>query len=111
MTDPKPKNPSGPKAATQSESERERIDRAAQALRELLDSHQASGDAQCLDFCPICRAADVLRSTSTPELREQWQVVQREALLTLKAVVDRQVERMDGESAAPSRNVEDIPID
>jgi len=111
MTDPNLNNPAGPGAATQSESERERVDRATAALRELLESHRASGDAQCLDFCPICRAADVLRATSTPELREQWQVVQREALLTLKAVVDRQVERLDPEPAEPASRVQDIPID
>ncbi|MDQ3571877.1 MAG: hypothetical protein M3383_03330 [Actinomycetota bacterium] len=111
MTDPNANNPNGPGAATQSESERERVDRATAALRELLASHQTSADAKCLDFCPICRAADVLRATSTPELREQWQVVQREALLTLKTVVDRQVERLDHEPADSGAAVEDIPID
>lgn len=111
MTDPNPKNPGGPQAATPNESERERVERATAALRDLLDSHQAAGDAQCLDFCPICRAADVLRATSTPELREQWQVVQREALLTMKAVIDRQVERLDSEPQTTEPRVRDIPIE
>ena len=54
-----------------------------------------SSERECVELCPICRAADVLRATASPELRGQWQDVQREALLTMKAVIDRDVERMD----------------
>jgi hypothetical protein len=31
---------------------------------------------------------DVMRESTTPEVREQWQAVQREALLTLGAIVE-----------------------
>ena len=85
------------------------------ALRELLDAHVKGatgedGELRCVALCPICRAADVLRSTASDELREQWQAVQREALLTMKALIDHYVERLDDESAESGPRVEDIPI-
>ena len=80
------------------------------ALRDLLEAHGRDGDAQCLALCPICRAADVLRATAPDELRDQWQVVQREALLTMKALVDHAVERLDEEPAERGPRVQDIPI-
>lgn len=80
------------------------------ALRELLDAHDAGGELRCVALCPICRAADVLRSTAPEELREQWQAVQREALLTMKALIDHYVERLDAEPAERGPRVEDIPI-
>ena len=67
---------------------------------------------QCVDLCPICRGADVLRATATPEMREQWASVQREALVTMRALIDHYLERLDqaeAESAGP--RVEEIPID
>ncbi len=50
---------------------------------------------KCVDLCPICRGAEVLRATSSPELRGQWQSVQREALVTLRAMIDHYLERLD----------------
>jgi hypothetical protein len=63
-----------------------------------------------VEWCPICRAADVLRATAPPEVRDQWQAVQREALLTTRALIDNYLERLDGESARGPR-VQDIPIE
>jgi hypothetical protein len=82
---------------------------ASDPLRGHESLHEAlglgEGQAQCLDLCPICRAADVLRASATPEMREQWQSVQREALVTLK-------ERLDEEPAGePESRIEEIPID
>ena len=79
-------------------------------LGEILGRHSTQRD--CVELCPICRAADVLRATAADDLRDSWQDVQREALLTMKAVIDRQVERL--EEAEPEESgprVEDIPID
>ena len=64
---------------------------------------------ECVEWCPICRAADVLRATAPPELRDQWQAVQREALLTTRALIDSYLERLDGEQRGP--RVQDIPIE
>ena len=62
-----------------------------------------------MEWCPICRAADVLRATARPELRDQWQTVQREALLTTRALIDGYLDRLDGEERGP--RVQDIPIE
>jgi hypothetical protein len=59
--------------------------------------------AECVEWCPICRAADVLRATTTPEVREQWEGIQREALLTLRAIVDHYTERVSESPPGPRR--------
>ena len=82
----------------------------SEALRELLDAHTGDGDLRCVALCPICRTADLLRSSAPDELREQWHAVQREALLTMKALIDHYVERLDAEPAERGPRVEDIPI-
>lgn len=84
-------------------------DQTAPDLADLLEQHSA--DLRCVELCPICRAADVLRATAPDELRGGWHEVQREALLTMKAVIDRYVERLDTEPASRPARVEDIPID
>jgi hypothetical protein len=66
---------------------------------------------QCVELCPICRGAEVLRATSAPEIRGQWQSVQREALVTMRAMIDHYLERIDEFEAAAGPEVEDIPID
>jgi hypothetical protein len=83
---------------------------AGDALRDLLESH-GDGSLRCVELCPICRAADVLRATAPDDLKDQWQVVQREALLTMKAAIDRYVERLDLEPEERGPKVQDIPID
>jgi hypothetical protein len=67
---------------------------------------------QCVELCPICRGADVLRATSTPELRGQWQNVQREALLTMRTMIDHYLQRLDEADAdGTGPRVEEIPIE
>ena len=83
---------------------------AADALRDLLESH-GDGSLRCVELCPICRAADVLRATAPDDVKEQWQAVQREALLTMKAAIDRYVERLEEEAPEPGPRVQDIPIE
>ena len=70
------------------------------------------GDAEpeCVPWCPICRSADVVRATTSPELREQFNQIQREALVTVRALLDHYLERLD-EQPRRSRPVEDIPIE
>jgi hypothetical protein len=72
----------------------------------------ASQPHECLDWCPICRTADVLRASAPPELRDQVQGLQRDALVTLRALLDAYIER-SGEGSRERRDpgVEDIPID
>ena len=68
-------------------------------------------ELECLEFCPICRGAEVLRQTATPELRGQWQTVQREALLTMRTMIDHYLERLADADPGDGPRVEEIPID
>jgi hypothetical protein len=64
-----------------------------------------------VELCPICRGAEVLRATPTPELRGQWQSVQREALLTMRTMIDHYLERLDEYESSSAPRVEGIPIE
>ena len=66
---------------------------------------------QCVELCPICRGAEVLRATASPEVRGNWQSLQREALLTMRTMIDHYLERLDGHDAEPAPRIEEIPID
>lgn len=89
-------------------------EQAWRALRDGLGAAAAAGDhggeLRCVELCPICRAADILRATGPPELRGQINEFQREALLTLRALLDHYIERVDAEPGGGVA-VEDIPID
>lgn len=86
---------------------------AWRALRDGLGAASATasqgGELQCVELCPICRAADILRASGPPELRGQLSEFQREALLTMRALLDHYIERLEPEPH-PSERVEDIPI-
>jgi len=73
--------------------------------------HLAEGETQCVDWCPICRAADLLRANATPELREQWESMQREALQTIRALIDHYLDRLDRDQPDRGPRVQDIPIE
>jgi len=68
-----------------------------------------AGDHECLEWCPICRGAEVLRAGAPSELRDQWQTVQRDALVGLRGLIDAYLQHI-GEAERPERDVEDIPI-
>jgi hypothetical protein len=71
-----------------------------------------AGDShECLEWCPICRTADVLRASAPPELREQLSGLQRDALVTLRALLDAYIERVEDGPARRGSPVEDIPIE
>jgi hypothetical protein len=65
---------------------------------------------QCLDFCPICRTADVLRATMPEEFRDHLHNLQREGLLAMRALIDSYIQHMERERAR-SVPIEDIPIE
>lgn len=66
-------------------------------------------DYQCVDLCPICRSADVMRTTLPPEFHEHWQALQREAALALRAALDHYISHFETERK-DDPPVEDIPI-
>lgn len=105
--------PRGGGDGPEAEEEAAHAAHAWRALREGLDAAAAGGhggELRCVELCPICRAADLLRATGPPELRGQINDFQRETLLTLRALLDHYLERLDAPAPAGSR-VEDIPIE
>jgi hypothetical protein len=61
------------------------------------------------DFSPVFALLDALRRLIPPELQEQFMALQREVLLTLRALIDWYLERLDDRTRPVA--VEDIPID
>ena len=64
---------------------------------------------ECLEWCPVCRTAEVVRASLPPELRTQLEGVQRDALVAVRAMLDHYIDRLDTGGRESSR-VEDIPI-
>jgi hypothetical protein len=77
-------------------------------LRE--DEKRGGMEFQCLEFCPICRTADVLRATMPDEFRDHVHNLQREGLLAMRTLLDHYIQHLERQraSAAP---IEDIPIE
>ena len=61
------------------------------------------------DLTPVLALLDSLRRIVPPELQEQFTALQREVLLTIRALIDWYLERLD-ERTRPVQ-VEDIPIE
>lgn len=74
--------------------DREATDPSAGSDSDEASSTHHHGDHHCLEWCPICRGAELLRDAVPPELQEQFQVVQRDALLMAQALIESQLERM-----------------
>ncbi|MEX0620856.1 MAG: hypothetical protein WD181_04675 [Solirubrobacterales bacterium] len=47
----------------------------------------------CLEWCPICRSADIVRATTSPEAIGQVQAIQNEAIGVLKTFLAIYAER------------------
>lgn len=61
------------------------------------------------DLSPLFALIDVMRSALPSELRDQFNALVRELLLTLRSLIDWYLERLgDGK---PEQRVEDIPIE
>jgi hypothetical protein len=58
-----------------------------QPAEEKADGHD------CLEWCPICRSADVLRAAGGPEVRNQIASLQRDSLLALRTLIDAYLAR------------------
>src|SRR5947209_215359 len=61
------------------------------------------------DLSPLLALFDALRRMVPAELQAQLAALQREFLLTVRALIDWYLERLDARDRAP--HVEDIPID
>ncbi len=58
----------------------------------------------CLEWCPICRSADIVRATTAPEAIGQVQAIQNEAIGVLRSFLALYAERsgQTGDDAGPS---------
>jgi hypothetical protein len=54
----------------------------------------------CLEWCPICRSADIVRATTSPETFGQVQAIQAEAISVLKSFLAIYAERTSDQGAA-----------
>ena len=61
------------------------------------------------DLSALIALLEALRRAIPAELQEQFTALQREALLTIRALIDWYLDRLDKPELAPQ--VEDIPID
>jgi hypothetical protein len=61
------------------------------------------------DLSPLLAVVDAMRRVVPVELQEQFNALQRELLLTIRALIDWYLERLEGGRRATV--VEDIPID
>jgi hypothetical protein len=61
------------------------------------------------DLSPLIALVDAMRRVVPLELQEQVNALQRELLLTIRALIDWYLERLEGSRRATV--VEDIPID
>lgn len=77
------------------------------------DASTHDDEHQCLEWCPICRGADMLRAAVPPELHDQLQLVQRDALLLARSLIEAHLARVQEEQRrrARERDPEDIPLD
>ena len=64
-------------------------------------SDEPGNDHECLEWCPICRTADVLRAAGGPEVRNQVASLQRDSLLALRTLIDAYLVRSGPPAPAP----------
>ena len=72
-------------------------------------AHASPPPRSAPDLSALFVLLDALRRAGPPELQEHVNGLIREALLTLRSLIDRYLERLDETSREP--RVEDIPID
>lgn len=57
--------------------------------------HHGAGQ-ECLEWCPICRSADLIRTTAPPDVRNQLEAIQNEAFNVMRAFLAAYSERTSG---------------
>lgn len=121
--DPKARSDPSNRGPGQGDNAEQFWSRYAEAGRESVRARQGDegdhqdGDHRCLDWCPICRGVERLEDSIPPELKEQFRVVQRDALLLARAAIDAHLARYaeapdQGRRRGPDDpGIEDIPIE
>lgn len=60
--------------------------------------------SECLEWCPICRSADLIRGSAPPDLRGQLEAIQQEAFNVMKAFVAAYAEKSTPSGTAARRS-------
>ena len=74
-----------------------------------MEQQSSNGVPPPPDISSLLALLEALRRAIPAELQEQFTALQREALLTIRALIDWYLDRLDKPELAPQ--VEDIPID
>ena len=74
-----------------------------------MEQQSSNGVPPPPDLSSLIAILEALRRAIPAELQEQFNTLQRELLLTIRALIDWYLERLDKPELAPK--VEDIPID
>ena len=93
----------------QEQDQRQHSDWESEWERELRDPPPRPPRSGGPDLAPLFAIAEALRRGLPRELQGQFNSLLREALLTLRALIDWYLDRLDRSERAPA--VEDIPID
>ena len=93
----------------QEQEQRLHADWAREWEREFRDAPPPPPRTGGPDLAPLFAIAEALRRGLPRELQGQFNSLLREALLTLRALIDWYLERLDRSERGPE--VEDIPID
>ena len=59
------------------------------------------GGTECLEWCPICRSAELIRGTASPDLRGQLEAIQNEAFNVMRAFMAAYAERSPVQDSGP----------
>ena len=62
---------------------------------------------ECLEWCPICRSHELLRGVTSPEVRQQLQTIQNEAMHVFRAFAAAYTERAAEDPFSRNRNGKD----
>ncbi|MDQ2699948.1 MAG: hypothetical protein M3Y23_01330 [Actinomycetota bacterium] len=72
---------------------------------------------ECLEWCPICRSHELLKGVTSPEIRQQLQSIQNEAMQVFRAFAAAYTERAaedplsrDRDAKAPRGGEPDEPV-
>ncbi len=74
--------------------------------------HAQGHGHECLEWCPICRSAELIRTAVPPELKDQAEAFQREAVNVFRAFLTAYSERTGNpDSSKPSGPAPESPTD
>ena len=87
------------------------------------EGHGRPGSGQeCLEWCPICRSAELVRTAAPPDLKSQLEAIQNEAFNVMRAFLNAYSDKTSGvwqgqpdrspgsDSDRPEETGTDIPI-